>query len=260
MDPGWAQSDPRSTTTRVLDRVFSRKRRELARLERMPRRTRTSTTLLGFPMSLVDAASFLSQYNDIYRHGTYAVRFDTAAPRIIDCGANVGMSVLYWKWIAPGSVITAFEPDPEIADVLASNLSAAGAVDRVDIIRAAVCARRGSVEFAPDGADAGHIGPGELVVPAVQLRDYLTGKIDLLKLDIDAILDSADLLHHVERIVLEYHSLADPQRRLGAMLGALEAAGFQLIVSTEHAPPRPLLPSSKDGDLENRLNVYGRRT
>ena len=220
---------------------------------------------MGFPMSVVDAASFLSQYDDIYRHGAYAAQFDAAVPRILDCGANIGMSVLYWKSIAPEAAITAFEADPEIAEVLAANLSSAGSENGVDIVQAAVCARRGTVEFAPDGGDAGHIGPGGLVVPAVRLRDYLTDKIDLLKLDIegaeiDVVLDCADLLHHVEQIVLEYHSMADQQRRLGTMLGTLEATGFRLIVKTEHAPPRPLLAISGEGDAENRLNIYAIRS
>ncbi len=219
---------------------------------------------MGFPMSLVDAASFLSQYNDIYRHGAYEAQFDVAVPRILDCGANIGMSVLYWKSIAPDAAITAFEADPEIAGILARNLSAAGSANGVEIVQAAVCARRGTVEFAPDGGDAGHIGPGGLVVPAVRLRDCLTEKIDLLKLDIegaeiDVVLDCADVLHNVERIVLEYHSLADQERRLGTMLGTLEASGFRLIVKTEHAPSRPLLAISNHRDLENRLNVYAIR-
>ena len=248
----------------VRDGISLGESRELDRLAGLPRRTPTTTTLMGFPMSLVDAASFVSQYKDIYRHGAYATEFDAAVPRIIDCGANIGMSVLYWKLIAPEAVITAFEADPEIAGVLARNLSAARSVNGVDIVQAAVCARGGTVEFAPDGGDAGHIGPGGLVVPAVRLRDYLTDKIDLLKLDvegaeIDVVLDCADRLHQVDRIVLEYHSMPDRQRRLGTMLGTLEAAGFRLIVKTEHAPPRPLLAISSDGDLENRLNVYAIR-
>jgi FkbM family methyltransferase len=213
-------------------------------------------------MSLVDAASFLSQYYDIYGQGTYAVEFDSSVPRILDCGANIGMSVLYWKSIAPDAVITAFEADADIANVLASNLRAAESAHGVDIVQAAVCARHGTVEFVPDGADSGHIGPTGVVVPAVRLRDYLTGKIDLLKLDIEGaevevLLDCADVLHRVQRIVFEYHSIADRERRLGMLLGALEAAGFRVIIKTEHAPARPLIQT--EGDSENRLNVYALR-
>ena len=239
-----------------------RRHAEHRRLAALPRREPTTTTLLGPAFRVVDAASFLAQYSAFFESSAYHVRFTSAAPRILDCGANVGVSVLFWKTLAPTARITAFEADPEIARILAENIASAR-VNDVDVVAAAVATHDGTVTFAPDGADAGRVG-GDRVVKAVRLRDYVATPVDLLKVDIEGdeaavLLDCADRLRHVERIVLEYHSFVSEPQRLGDIVRVLERAGFRLIVDTEYATPSPLREVRSGVVMDNRLIVYAIR-
>ena len=45
-------------------------------------------------------------------------------PRILDCGANIGLATLYFKLLYPGACITCFEPGAEAFRVLEANISA----------------------------------------------------------------------------------------------------------------------------------------
>jgi predicted O-methyltransferase YrrM len=42
-------------------------------------------------------------------------------PLILDCGANVGVSVLYFKRLYPDAEIIAFEPDEDVFAILKQN-------------------------------------------------------------------------------------------------------------------------------------------
>ena len=77
-------------------------------------------------------------------------------PRILDCGANVGLASLYFKKRYPEARVTAFEADPAIADVLRGNLLRNGCPD-VEVVEAAVWTEEGTVEFCREGADSGTI-------------------------------------------------------------------------------------------------------
>ena len=57
-------------------------------------------------------------------------------PRILDCGANVGLASLYFKRLYPQARITAYEADPDIYQCLRNNLRRNGASD-VETIQAA---------------------------------------------------------------------------------------------------------------------------
>jgi FkbM family methyltransferase len=41
---------------------------------------------------------------------------------ILDCGANIGMATLFFKWLYPNARIDAFEPDPKTFQLLENNV------------------------------------------------------------------------------------------------------------------------------------------
>src|SRR5689334_54344 len=71
-------------------------RQELERLRSAPRHVPLTTDLFGFRFDLVDGASFVACYESIVRKGTYRFSSAVDAPYVIDCGANVGVSVVYF--------------------------------------------------------------------------------------------------------------------------------------------------------------------
>src|SRR5262249_28232303 len=138
-------------------------------------------------------------------------------PRIIDCGASIGLGVCYWKTLYPESEITAFEPDPHVYEMLKRNCESWGAKD-VHLIPKAVWIRETTLAFPSDGKASGRLDEATtdedvLRVPTCRLRDYLTQRVDLLRLDIegaevDVLRDCADLLGQVRNLAVDYHSLS----------------------------------------------------
>jgi hypothetical protein len=60
----------------------------------------------------------LHTYTEIFTKGIYSFRCTTEAPLIIDCGSNIGMSILNFKTQYPKSRIIAFEPDNSNFEIL----------------------------------------------------------------------------------------------------------------------------------------------
>jgi FkbM family methyltransferase len=198
--------------------------------------------VLDLDLEFPDPTALASQWHDTFVRRTLDVTFHTDAPRVLDCGAHVGLVSLWLKRHWPAARITAFEPDPAIAGMLRVNVRRNDAAD-VEVVEAAVWNRAGTVTFRAAGSDAGAIDAvaadttgQSRDVRAVRLREWLTEPVDLLKLDIegaegDVLDDSADRLGAVSCIHLEVHDF-DPRRRLlPRCLLRLEEAGFTYALS-----------------------------
>ena len=55
---------------------------------------------------------------EIFRKGAYLFHTDKKQPLILDCGSNIGMSILFFKMLYPGARIIGFEPDPDTFEIL----------------------------------------------------------------------------------------------------------------------------------------------
>jgi FkbM family methyltransferase len=244
-----------------------RRRREVARLLALPRYTATTSDLTGRTMELVDGPSFAWSWREIYKEEIYAFRAPHPAPYIIDGGANVGVSVLYFKDLYPGSEIVAFEPDPAVFAALERNVRAAR-VDGVTLVPRALWSSATTLPFHAEGADGGHLAPGGAVAAAVstvRLRDYLDRPVDFLKLDIEGaetevLCDAADRLGAVARIYVEYHSVVGRAQTLPELLGILRDAGFRLHVQHCAVSPHPFLERRDYHGLDLQLHVFGVRS
>src|SRR5207248_1086360 len=101
-----------------------------ARVGSVPRFTARRVRIDGFTLEVPDLGSFLATYRNIFVERHYAFRWnESRPPRILDLGANLGLSVLFWKRQEPRAQVLALEPDPEIFAVLERNLVANGAND-----------------------------------------------------------------------------------------------------------------------------------
>jgi FkbM family methyltransferase len=207
--------------------------------EQTSRRTPGHVQVLGLELDYVDALTLVPQWEDIFVKRALAFECASASPRILDCGANVGLASLWYKRAYPQARITAFEADPRIASTLARNLASNGCAD-VEVVNAAVWVEHTTLAFRAEGTDSGAVesvagdAPGEVLqVPAVRLRDRLEReRVDLLKLDIEgaeqAVLeDIAPLLRQqVGALQMEIHDLTPNRRILPRCLELLTANGF----------------------------------
>jgi len=241
-------------------------------LKRNRRRFVPGTTMLqGIGWVYPDAASFGHAYEEIFQRGGYAFSGSGPSPRIIDCGANVGLATVYWKRIWPDARVVAVEADPAIFDYLRRNIAAAGCTG-VTLLNKAVWNVPGTVPFAQEGADAGHVGNGSpagegsvVHVPAITLSELVGGEtVELLKIDIEgaeceALIGRHECLRVVERVFVEYHSYAGRPQRLDELLATLRTAGFRLHLHSPLTSPQPFLRRMIDQSMDMRLNIFAWR-
>jgi FkbM family methyltransferase len=220
-----------------------------------PRHTRGVIQLLNYQLHYLDLLSVCPQWFDIFVQREYEFQPMTRTPRILDCGANIGLATLYFKRQLPGARVTAYEADPELCKVLSENLRVNHAED-VNVVNAALWTSDGQVVFRCDGADSGKIEalPAAAIdgtlqtVPSIRLRDVLTaeGVVDLLKLDIegaeDAVLaDCEPVLDRVNAIILDLHEFDPGTRQAPRILDRLTRLGFTYaaaeLVSQPWRPP-----------------------
>lgn len=245
----------------------ARVRHECDRLRRHGAGAAT-THLLGRPLRLSHAASFEGMYREIFEREVFGFDTDVASPRMLDCGAHVGLASIYLGRRHPGARITAFEADPDIAALARENLDAFG-LGRVEVVAAAVSDHDGTVTFSATGDLAGRVGtthglgaaqPRE--VPAVRLARYLEEPIEFLKMDIEgaepAVLVSiADRLHTVRRLFVEYHGFVDEPQRLPEFLTLLSDVGFRFYIAPAYDfRRRPFLDLGDHCGMDVQLNIY----
>ncbi len=256
---------------RLFDKSYKQKGREVERLKRLPRYQPTVTNLIGEPLHIIDAASFLSSYHQIFEREIYRFEPQDGEPTIIDCGANIGQSVFYWKHLFPKSRIIAFEPSPSAFFSLRQNCEENN-LEKVKLIQSAVWINDDKLPFWEEGADAGRINTSHtsgseemIVVSAIRLKDFLNQPIDLLKLDVEGaevelLIDCRDSLDQIDRIFVEYHSFVDQDQRLDEILKILRHAGFRIHIHPELVVNKPFLQETSSIGMDQRLNIFAFRS
>jgi FkbM family methyltransferase len=190
---------------------------------------------------------------------------DNDHPLILDCGANVGITVLNYKRQFPKARMIAFEADPEILPILRRNLDRNGAGD-VEVVDAAVWTENGSASWQVEGIDGSHLGHGStrktVSVRTIDLRDYLDASVDLLKMDIEGaeyevITHAGEKLKHVKAISLECHVDQRTIISFAGILKTLSELGFKVSVAGSVGPWRDLVrqPPVREDHHENYLLV-----
>jgi len=217
-----------------------------------PRHTAGSIRLLEYDLQYSDLLSFCPQWHDIFVQGALEFRAPSESPRILDCGANVGLASLFFKRRYPAARITAYEADPALFAIARANLSANGSPD-VEVVNAAVWTSAGRVTFRAEGTDsgmidglAGAVDGAAMEVSSLRLRDILAAeRIDLLKLDIegaeDAVLaDCEPVLDRLGAIVMDLHEFDPNVRQAPRVLERLTRAGF--VYAVDEFVPQPWRP------------------
>jgi FkbM family methyltransferase len=197
--------------------------------------------LLGFRVRYLEPANVAQLFHEIFVRRLYDVALTSTAPTIIDCGSNIGMSILFLKSKYPRATVIGFEPNPLTYPVLRQNVEQNGLRD-VILHQTAVAEEPGSIEFHLNAdLNAGLYGVRSRNATAVsvhadRLSSYIDGDVDLLKLDVEGaeemvIRDLAEQgkLRRLRSIVCEYHHhhhRDGGDDRLSVILSTLERSGF----------------------------------
>ena len=194
--------------------------------------------LKNFTIQITDGPNYYIQYKDIFIRKVYHFSAIRENPLIIDGGSNMGLSVLYFKSIYPNANIIAFEPDPNIFEILRANLDRNN-IKGVTLVSAGLGAQTEITSFLSDKSSGGHIGQGGAAIKISQecLSNYLNNQIDFLKLNIEgnelSVLQESSnkgKLKNVRELVLEYHGWHNTKQELGDILHLLNQEGFRYLV------------------------------
>lgn len=242
---------------------------QLLRLNVFPRYTLTSTRLMGKKLLVPDSASFLSMYKEIIEKEIYKFYTTSKNPYIIDCGANIGLSIIYFKKIYPNARIIAFEPDKKIFKILKKNIQSFN-LENVKLIQKGVWSKKSTMNFYSEGADAGRIITNTHIdktskIYTVKLNDFLNKTVDFLKIDIegaeiDVLESSKEKLSNVKNLFVEYHSFTNQKQRLDKIIKILLDQNFRIYINSPGFSSRqPFISRDIYKGMDIQLGIYAFR-
>lgn len=238
---------------------------KLRRLKKTRRFVSGEIVLRGTVWYYCDAPSFAWQFEEIIKRGIYNFKSNSASPRIIDCGANIGTSVLFFVKKFPQARITAFEPDDQIFACLQKNMQS-HSCKNVELKNAAVYNHNGQLGFSAQGADGGRLNAeSKQAVTCIRLKELLNERIDFLKIDIEGaetavIVDCVEELKNVQNCFIEYHGFETATDELHTVLTCLHSAGLQYClesVTVHHQ--QPFINRVGFDGFKNLINIYAWR-
>lgn len=202
----------------------------------------------GLTINFPNLRSFINSFGDCFVRNEYFLRTAKLDPFIIDGGANIGDTLLYFKYYYPNAELLLFEPDKASCLFLKKNIKV-NRIKNVLLIKKALSNKVAKIKFYPDKDIVGG-GRGSLLaertnskaVPAIttKLSKYITKPVDLLKLDIegaetDVVSDlfKSKKLKFVKSMYIEYHHhINNKKDNLSEILGYLEKSGFRYQIAT----------------------------
>jgi FkbM family methyltransferase len=159
-------------------------------------------------------------HSEIFEHEYYSLPVERPPATVLDLGANIGLSTIYFARMFPGARLACVEPIPENLQVLACNLNLNGI--EAEVISAAIDVCDGKVWMESINgyyghkivAERGHSFTGQFEVSAVSIPSILRrlgwSRIGLLKMDIEGhewrlLSENCDWLHVVDTMCFEWH-------------------------------------------------------
>ena len=194
------------------------------------------------------------EFRDLKREildgGIYYFETDQERPIIIDAGAHIGLSSLYFKWLYPHCQIIAFEPNTRLFALLSENISQNELTD-VTLVPAALAKQTGEAHFWVDATpwqwwSVGSFNRGawngeqknqeEIIVQTVKLSDYVKNlsRVDLLKMDIEGaewqvLRGLKTWLDKIQQLIFEFHPTKN--QNLSEIMTYLQKRGFAVSLA-----------------------------
>jgi len=239
----------RSKNSKPKDKV----KEELHRLSQLPKDSSGYAHIFSKPFKYHHAASFIATYRELFEDELYKFNPKVkSGETILDCGANMGLSVLYFALNYPSHRIIAFEPEEAIFKVLTENVETF-ALKNVTLHQKAVWTKEETLTFHSDGGMGGRVNnlykkSNQPInkVETVILKDYLNDKVDFLKIDIEGaeveVLKSCKgHLGQVKHLFFEYHNHINQSQTLHELLAQVQEEGFKYHIKESSARKKPFV-------------------
>ncbi len=197
-----------------------------------------STHFLGHTLYFFDLRTALALIESIFTENEYFFETDEINPVIYDLGSNIGLSIIYFKFLYPQSIIHSFEADPTTFKILKKNVKSYS-FSKVTLNCLAVSNKKGSIGFytSKDGPGSPlmstnplRISNNKISVKCDKLSSHISGKVSFIKMDIEGSehqvlsdLDSTKKLKYIDQLSIEYHHhINKDQDNLSSFLELLE--------------------------------------
>jgi FkbM family methyltransferase len=210
-------------------------------------------TIDGMSFSFSNEREFECIYHTIFKVESWRFIAHTPAPFILDCGAHIGISVLYFKKRYPRAKIVAFEPNPTTFKLLELNVRQNNVHD-VELVNAALSMSPGEIDFyiCEETADPSTWAWGNsgikgtsydpsthktIRVPTVQLSSFINQAVDFIKIDVEdmeeiVLEEIAEKLCFVEQLAIEVQCRdAHEFGSLHNILSILSRGGFEYFIT-----------------------------
>lgn len=219
--------------------------------------------LMGKKVSFGGGPEYLHALKEIFVDNIYNQPLPENA-YIIDCGAHIGISVIFIKQICPTAEIDCFEPDQKNYQLLIDNISSF-ALHNVRAHNKAVWIDNSVINFSMEGNMSSRITNDQnsnQSVQACRLLDLMDRKIDFLKIDIEGaeyevLKDIEPKLENVQKLFIEYHGAFDQNSELVDILSILVRNNFHFYIK-EAAPvyEQPFTGRKAFGIYDLQLNIF----
>lgn len=236
--------------------------------QRVARFVPTEKVFLDKKMFVHDIASFDLCYDELFVQEMYNFVAKRPNPYIIDCGANLGMSIVYFKELYPDARIIAFEADEHIFSFLEKNVQSFE-YKNVELVNKAVWNKDDVLSFIVEGGAGGRLEEQShsenytyKEVSCVSVRKYLMHeKVDFFKIDIEGaeyevLKDCEDLLPNVDNLFIEYHSMPEKRQNLHDILKIVQDAGFKYHIKEAYTTKYPFIERKLNFGMDLQLNIF----
>jgi FkbM family methyltransferase len=230
------------------------------------RYTKIYTKLLNKNFLLVDSRSYYASYNEIFIQEIYKFRTSNQDCTIIDCGVNIGTSILYFKSIHPMCKVIGFEADKNVFEVCKENIKQFG-YSNIELYNVALWDEITEIEFMSEGADGGRIDSrieniSTNKISTTLLSNYINSPIEFLKIDIEGaeyrVLNEIKAkLSYVKNIFIEYHSFNNEEQKLDQILIILKEEGFRYQIKSQFSSKFPYIEKELQLGMDLQLNIFG---
>jgi len=235
-------------------------------LKHVPSNKIHTTKLFGKTFYYRGGPDFLMGVEEIFSHEIYKQSLPENAV-ILDCGAHIGMSVIYLKRLCPTAELTAFEPDKKNFEILSKNVASFG-FEKVTILNKVVWDNDTKLNFYSEGNMSSRVEENMInaeSIEACRLYNFLDRHIDFLKMDIEGaeyrvLKDIEPRLKNVDKIFIEYHGTFNENNEFIEMLQILNRQGFEFYLKEAgevYVQPFTGVRSPAIYDLQ--INLFGIR-
>ena len=229
----------------------------------------TSARILGGTFHGLEKVNYFT-VDEVFMSDFYKFQTKTKNPVIIDCGANIGLSVLYFKHTHRNAIIHAFEPDTKNYNYLVENIKSYGWKKSVFSYKKLVSDEAG-FEYFEELGNAGSKIVSEnqqneftAKIEKIRLKDFLIdldSDIDFLKLDIEGsefqvLPDLKELFPRIKKMYIEFHTEFNDFPKMYEFIKSHIGDDFDFQISTNFTEDQNIYTALEKKNFKTYYNCF----